>query len=455
MRGMGFALTALAALCAGTGLAAPQPTRIEIVSSWTGVAQYAKSGLVIRESAGIWRLNGKPVDGRAADALVTALRAPVLPEPTPQALGIDQAWLDSHAAKTEPWLHTTAIGAAENQKALFRKSFTDMGIAGPALRGLFHEIRNDNLPYAAVTITFADGSQLRAESDAPHPLMLPWHLQSAHGPETYNPTISRAVAALMPHDAVDLNWLARTQLESLLPDAVMRAILDQWNTLDAQNRAGPAFTALRARFRIDTAEIDRYHHVEYGTKWRDDLPYAESERRAEENLHVTLHRADDPPNLTEFLVLLYRKDRAENVDGFLRAEDGVHARILALPWLKRAIAENPKQDFHLSYVHDSSLGDKAMQTFADDMRAIGRGRLVSLLEPVRGQATLLMTGNEYSASYWIVLPDHRTILWRYDGPHNLLDWTVKDVTTKDCAAYQEVAGGCVGALISPGGVLTK
>jgi hypothetical protein len=89
------------------------------------------------------------------------------------------------------------------------------------------------------------------------------------------------------------------------------------------------------------------------------------------------------------------------------------------------------------------------------MHALGRDNLVKEIRDKQSEITLLITGRTYAESYWLILPDTRVILWRYNGPSGLLKWKPSDFQTAECADYEEHFGGCVGAMVDSSGNLTQ
>src|SRR5262249_52146357 len=145
--------------------------------------------------------------------------------------------------------------------------------------------------------------------------------------------------------------------------------------LDAENRVGPELAELREHYSVTESEINAYHHPEYGNEWDGKLPH-------ETNLHVTLRKASFPPNVSDAVVLRYEEGKVEGVQMFLNTVGKYEDLALSVPWLNQFIRDNPKTPVQISYVHVSSFGDKAMRTFATDMKARGRDDLV---EQVRAQ----------------------------------------------------------------------
>lgn len=95
----------------------------------------------------------------------------------------------------------------------------------------------------------------------------------------------------------------------------------------------------------------------------------------------------------------------------------------------------------------------AMRTFSEDMKARGREDRVEPVGVQQPQITLLIVGNTYSESYWLLFPDKHMMLWRYGGPSGLLKWTASDFPPGLCGTYQSNDGGCSGREVTSDGTL--
>lgn len=126
---------------------------------------------------------------------------------------------------------------------------------------------------------------------------------------------------------------------------------------------------------------------------------------------------------------------------------------LSVPWFNAFIQDHPKVPVRISYVHDQSFGEKAMRTFTEDMKARGRDDVVEEVRKQQAQIVLLMVGNTYAESYWLIFPSKQMILWRYQGPSGLLKWTAADFPAGECANYRVNYGGCSGREITSDGTL--
>ncbi len=427
------------------------PVRIEITSGWGGLGQIPPpTHVIITGTRSGYHDQSGPVDPGKIAGLMMALRAPAIPKPSLAALGIDQAWLDRNVGAEQPWKYEIAFGTGPNQIALYRAALSDPPTIALALKNHFASFHTDDYPRICVTMRFADGIRLSATSTSQNAFMLPWAIGHA---QSYDVRISRAIVALLPANAVNRDRIAGENVPNLLAHEVMRQIVDKWNLLDARNRAGATLALLSPQFRIDSAEINPYHHLEYGTAWREDLPYAEAERAGERNLHLTLHRPGMPANLAIAAVLKFENGKPQNANGLLSAIGQYERLVLSVPWLADFIRHNPEHKFAISFVHDASMGDKAFDSFTKDMTAIRRPDLIAAVVPVRKQAALVLASDD---GYWIVLPDKRTIFWRYESRAALLGWNEKSFKTRECDAYYAtVTGGCVGAVIALDGVTQR
>jgi hypothetical protein len=422
-------------------------SEIKISSYWGGLGAPQKTEITIHRKNGKYYLDHKSVESSLIEELVSALNEPVINGPDFPNLGITPQWLKENAVPAATKGAANFVDAAQNQKDLYVNSFNDPELLHKVVPGMFQFVRTDDYPSTDIALKFEDGSVLTAESHSWYEFMLPWKL-SRNGETTYNADISRAVAALMPNKATNRERLAGKGLDVALAESVMGYIENNWKLLDAENKLGDTLNDLRREYTIGSAEINPYHHPEYGIEWSTKQPH-------ETNLHAILHNAGVPSNYVVALVLRITNNKAEGVEQFLRSSQKYQAAPVSVPWLADYIRQHPRVLFRVSYVHDFSFGDKALRVFTNDMHAIGKDNLIEEAKTHQSEITLLITGIEHAESYWLVFPDKHMVLWRYGGPSGLLDWTQADFSANRCSEYQGVTGGCVGATVSPGGILSK
>jgi len=172
----------------------------------------------------------------------------------------------------------------------------------------------------------------------------------------------------------------------------------------------------------------------------------------EENLHVDLSRHDFPAGFVVRGILLYQDNAVSGVDQFLQNLPRYEDLVFAVPWLARLRANQPRSGTTLLWIHDKPLSDKALKNFAADMHALGKDSLADEVRQVQSQVAVV---NVSYGDWWLVLPDRRMVLWRYESVMGLLGWKKSDFHEHDCTDYQGVTGGCVGAVVSPDGELTN
>jgi hypothetical protein len=105
-----------------------------------------------------------------------------------------------------------------------------------------------------------------------------------------------------------------------------------------------------------------------------------------------------------------------------------------VPALKGYIRDNPHAAVRISYVHDKSFSDKAMDVFAADMKRLGREDLIEQVKSQQAGIALLLINDTNTESHWLLFPDKHMMLWRYDGSSwlrhegspRLLKWTSED-----------------------------
>jgi hypothetical protein len=149
-------------------------------------------------------------------------------------------------------------------------------------------------------------------------------------------------------------------------------------------------------------------------------------------------------------ILLYKDRKVFGVDQFLQDVPRYEDLALSVPWLARIRTKCPNCATGLFWVHDESLSDKALKNFAADMHAIKKDALANEVRKVQSQVAVLNIGY---GGWWLVLPDRRMVLWRYDSKLGLLGHKASEFHVHECTDYQGLLGGCVGALFSPNGEL--
>ncbi len=427
------------------GVAQSPVREISIRSGWGGLGTTQDQTILIRAKSGTFVSNGKRVDRSKVEALIAALNAPTIARPELFNLGATPAWLNEQIVDPKGRFRLEVARATASQRALLSDTIKDAQQVARVVPALFSYVRTDDYPGVTVEVTFEDGSKLGAETHSYYPFMLPWSVQGLNG-QTYNADLSRVVANLLEKKSPNKDRLRGSTFSYELVENTKRSIEREWNLLGSQDRAGDALTALRSRYEVVASEITPYHHPEYGTATYKGEP-------EEMNLHATLRKATFPPGVSVGLVLRQVQGRVEGVDTFLANAEKYETLALSVPWLNQYIQGHPRVTVRISYVHSRSIGDKTLRTFGDDMRFRERPDLIEQLRGQQEEAVLLIVGNTYSETYWILFPDKHMLLWRYGGVSGLLNWSPSDFSAGECAEYKENFGGCSGREVTPDGIL--
>jgi|ERR1700722_18432235 len=423
----------------------PSVHKIEIKSSWGGLGVPQQTQLVIQSAAGGYKLGRKRVGTTSVDALVAAIQQAPIGKPSLEGLGLTELWLHEQLAgipRKPSWWKLK--GGSPRQNALFEKSFTDPNFVDNVLPSLFEFSRTDDYPSVEVTLSREDGSTVTISSHSQYSFMLPWNI-SANGTtfSTFNPRVSAAIASLMPNKTTNKERIIDSDFNVELAEAVMKHLERDWNLLGVEDKAGSTLALLRTEYTVKTADINPYHDVAFGKKWNKG-------KGEEENLHATLQRSTFPKNFYDTLILLYKNGEVSGADAFIRNAGQDEGLVLSVPWFVQLLAKYPRLGVSLLWVHQQSFSDKAMKNFAADMHALGKDSLAEEVRKVQQDVAVLNVGY---GDYWLVMPDRRMILWRYESVIGLLGWQKSDFSAKECTDYGGVTGGCVGAVVSPDGVL--
>jgi hypothetical protein len=382
-----------------------------------------------------------PVSDEFVAALLRALREPRVEKPSLATAGIDQAWLDELARREcagESKAGHCSYGSPK-QKALYMRSLTDLEHAQKFFANIFHTSHTDDNPLVEIVIHLANGNRIEFKSESNLALLLPWKID---GSDNYNGRISRALADLMPAKACNRSRLNGEALQRELAEAASTSIEDKWNEIAAEEEVGPAIERLSAQYETSKAEVNEYRSFDYGDEYG-----------RERNLHVTLRQAEWPANFELHLTLPNSAAGVEGVNDFLSRAPTYVRRLLAHTWLCDFFKQHPEQRLVLRYVNDASLGEKALRVFEADMQAVGRSELASEVSSHRREIVCFAAFNGPPESHWLLMPDGRLILWRYESSLPILNWKPESFIAGKCAGYPSFIGGCPGAVVSPDGKL--
>jgi hypothetical protein len=379
--------------------------QVEIKSHWGGLGTPQQTDLVIQNKAGIYKLGRKRIDAASVDALVEAVQQPLIPKPSLESLGLTKAWLQEQVSgipMESSW--SKLKGGTPRQRELFENSFADPDFVSKVLPSLFSFSRTDDYPSVEVTVSRDDGSNITISSLSQYSFMLPWSVSTNGNTfSTFNSRISAAVAALMPSKSTNRERIVDKDFDAELAEAVMKHLETDWNLLGVEDKAASTLAILRAQYTVKSADINPYHDVAFGTKWNKG-------KGEEENLHATLQRSDFPKNFYDTVILLYKDRQVSGAEEFIHNAGRQEQLVLSVPWVVQVLAKYPRLGISLLWVHDQSLSDKAMRNFAADMHALGKGDLAEEVRRVQKDVALL---NVSYGDYWLVLPDRRMVLWRY------------------------------------------
>lgn len=420
---------------------------VVVTGMWGGLGKPSKSEITLRSSSSGFEGDGLRVGFQAIQRLLSATREPPIVHPSAKNLGIDKAWLLAHvetAGKNASGLWFD--NGTPTQKQFFTAKFTDLSTLQARLDRVYAGSHTDDYPGMKVVIEFTDGTAVIAKSHSQNPLMLPWCVgKNSQCKETFNADISEALFSILPRDFTNSERLHDgDSFGDLAPQMGLYMSGDlerEWNRIGVQDKDPATLSKLRQHFTVKYADINTYNDLAF-----NEVP--NEGKKVDENLQVILWRPGFPPNFTIEAHLLREDGVTQGVDEVFLVANRYADTVLDVPWLGSFLRAHPQERAIVNYVHGISMTDKAMRIFAKDMRVTGHESLIERVRASQREDTLLETG---SGDWWIVLPDHSMILWRWASLRPILKWPANSFPAKECTDYQEVSGGCDGTLIRPDG----
>jgi hypothetical protein len=330
--------------------------------------------------------HGKPVPAGAVEALIDALNAPAMSEPTPESLRVGGTALDTLA--TSSVQECSGVSATQAAQDVYRSRFTDATVFASFLRSYYAKPPPPDGAVPALRITVTSGSdQVIASSSSSKAGMLPFTIvRGVSTATTYDASLSEAVGALL-----SMSYASRTLRMESLDGEWARTICDR-DMMDI------AFQdALPQTF----AFANEHGLVLHGTVEGNPI----------DGVTATVWKADIPR-----IALLYNADvRGGDPASVLALQDSSNIlhRIAVIPWLQRVLAANPAA---VVSVDDPSLNGSFLRgAEVDELRNAGFGHAASLLAANLQTAPSFWVGlkPDKGATQWYLMPNGNALLVHY------------------------------------------
>ncbi len=331
----------------------------------------------------------QPLSADKVARLVQALRAPMQPSLDPGVLQPVFGKLQQHIDVLVLDLVPEASPVQAKVDAWRETLRSPTALAAAVTRGFGNSRHTDDYPGIKISVTFSDGSVREWLSDSQQYLMLPW--QDATGARTYAIELPHAVAALMPAGSTNKERLEEAPLsDSKWADLLDNGLASEAERFGAEAKFPDAFVALTQHFDVDEmTPVD-----EEGAHWKLDLE---------------LRLPDSPRNLTLSTRLALRgKELAQSADIDRMQQQLALAQ--SSPVLLGRMKANPNVPFRISHWGWSQLDKRTAEQFVTQMADLGK--LLELKRDASLMRDAVMVEEGRSPTYWIVLPDHRAVLWK-------------------------------------------
>ena len=419
------------------------PKTIDIELSHTGLAGTRKDSYLITIDGAQVRRGVHELPLASVTRLISAIDELPLAQPNLTSLGMTDAWLSltSKTALGSWYLHYLGPQHLNaNQERYFRTAFADNRVTHDWVSewSITERFVTDDYPSAEVYLTCADGSSYKLSSQSQWAFMVRWKTASSETPD-YNADISRAVAALLPDEALNRARLAGDNLAFAYTDWLLTFYLrDTLDAMRARDLFGDQLAPIEKAFEIES--------MSDGIILSDDLNVLTKSLTERPSLQLNLHDPAEPSDVSIYMSLWSEGGKLKMVPQAVATARNETSFVLSVPWLSSFLKQNQTWSARIRVVQDNSITPYLANSLLSDLRAHGKTELADQLQPLLPQMIYLyLNGPERAYSRWFVLPDRRMLLWNYQTTSPLSE-LIKGVPTWD---WFGTTG--IGLLFSPGG----
>jgi len=371
-------------------------------------------------------LNGAPISADAVQALIDALEAPAMSEPTLEGLHLGSDALDS----IEPAAMQTCNGVSATQAAqdVYRERFTDVAAFATFLHTYYAKPPpNAAVPTLRIVVT-TSGGPLAAVSTSSKAGMLPFTVTRGDTSiATYNAALSAAVDALLP---------------ASLPARLLRmdSLNDEW----AVTVCDDDMTDLAFRDALPQTQAFAQKHGLTVHGWVHGNPI--------DLISVSVWGADTPR-----ITMHYSTGAGGDVASVmaLRNNSNVLHRVAILPWLQHVLAKNPNA---VVSVDDPSMNGNFLEGFeVQELRRAGFGQAASLLASnlATAQGFWVWLKPDKESTQWYLLANGDALLVHYLPAEERLpfDAQMNERIHRRGVPFDKTPTITVGAIVTPDGTL--
>jgi len=355
-------------------------------------------------------------------------------EPSLDNLGMTPHWLD--VAKHKSYTRFDGRTLDKRQKAFFSRLLADKKKADAWMKVEYHDrlIRLDDYPSIVVTMRWLDGATFNLTSSEQTVYMLPWRL-GVRKTRTFNANISRALADLLPANALNRERLAGDTLAEEYATYLMGDSEDTLNRMNVEDTLGVQLLPLYKEFRIDTLALQ--------ARTSDDL---DGEYALQAHVRLkSVPATNEFLNMTLFMAGAHKLANAEKAVAAAQKYEHLVARV---PWIRKYLGLHKDTSLEIRVVQDRSVSRRLAASLLTDLREHGKTTLAHKLKSsIPNMAFFYLNGPNQAYARWFVLPDLKTLLWNYKGS-TPLQQQIRGFRTWDWSGHVGV-----GVLFSPDGVV--
>jgi hypothetical protein len=404
---------------------------------WNAFQPQVKDALRIQGKDGKYTANGKSIDPSTIQEFVRSLDEPLLKEISLENLGLTQDWLNANAEAA--FLERFKDGITDissTQKTLFEDKFRNLNFMQHVVQTYYSSIWTDDYPKLSLSIRLG-ARAVQLTSAEQHQFMIPWTIvENGETKESFNANISRAIAAMLPANAMHKSRLAGKNLRYALSEKLLWALRDEWAILTTEAKMPNDIQKVRENYRVEKSDVGCIASIDVDG--------------ACPSWNAKLRSTALPSNYAIGVSLPYENGHLPGLAFFEERIPGYSQLAASVPWFRQYLEHHPGAEAQIRFVVDRSLSKRATCKLLEDLRKHDKDALAKRIEKETGESVFVEVSEEkHNWSRWVIFPNGDMLLWHFQGDSAL------DFPATKFVSWEYYSWRSTGALIRPDGTVEQ